>query len=161
VRVSWCGASAARHGLGLSPPCRVPLVPEHDSDILGCDSRGNWIVLTACAHGCQENPDGTPDSCVGTHTPTDPGWAACAHHSAIASGMDPEASDRIRCAGVTASMITQTVGYAAASAGYHAPDGTVDGHDYTAAVDVSVRGLSQTEIRALLDRLGQNGFAAW
>jgi hypothetical protein len=58
-------------------------------------------------------------------------------------------------------MITQTVGYAAASAGYHAPDGTVDGHDYTAAVDISVHGLSQTQIRALLDRLGQNGFAAW
>jgi hypothetical protein len=161
VSVSWCGASAARHGLTLSPPCRVPLVPDHDSDILGCNAAGDWIVLTACAHGCQENPTGTPDSCVGAHTPTDPGWAACAHHGAIASGMDPEASDRIRCAGVTAAMITQTVGFASASAGYHAPDGNVDGHPYTAAVDLSVRGLSTSEISALLHRLGQNGFAAW
>jgi hypothetical protein len=161
VRVSWCGASAQRHALTLSTPCRVPLVPDHDSDILGCDASGRWIVLEACAHGCQENPTGTPDSCVAAHTPTDPGWAACAHHAALASGMDPEASDRLRCAGVTSSQITQTVGYAAASAGYHAPDGTVDGHPYTAAVDVSVRGLTQTQIRALLDRMGQNGFAAW
>lgn len=161
VSVSWCGASAARHGLTLSPACRVPLVPAHDSDILGCDAHGNWIVLQACAHGCQENPTGTPDSCVAAHTPTDPGWAACAHHSPIHSGMDPEASDRLRCAGVSPSQVTQTVGFAAASAGFHAPDGTVDGHSYTAAVDVSVRGLSTSQITTLLDRLGQNGFAAW
>lgn len=161
VRVSWCGASAQRYALDLSTPCRVPLVPAHDSDILGCNAAGDWIVLQDCAHGCQENPTGTPDSCVAAHTPTSPGWAACAHHSALASGMDPEASDRLRCAGVTSGMVTQTVGYAAASAGYHAPDGNVDGHPYTAAVDLSVRGLTQTQIRALLDRLGQNGFAAW
>ena len=161
VRVSWCGASAQRHALGLSPACRVPLVPDHDGDILGCNAAGDWIVLEACAHGCQENATGTPDSCVSAHTPADPGWASCAHHGALASGMHPEASDRLRCAGVTSAMITQTVGYAAASAGYHAPDGTVDGHPYTAAVDLSVRGLSLTEIRALLGRLARNGFAAW
>jgi hypothetical protein len=139
----------------------VPLVPTHDSDILGCNAAGDWIVLEACAHGCQENATGTPDSCVASHTPRDPGWAACAHHGALASGMDPEASDRLRCAGVTSTMISQTVGYASASAGYHAPDGTVDGHSYTAAVDLRVRGMTSTQITALLHRLAQNGFAAW
>ncbi len=161
VQVSWCGASAQRHALDFTHPCRVPLVPAHDSDILGCDAAGRWVVLRTCAHGCQANPTGTPDSCVAAHTPQDPGWATCAHHGLLRSGLHPEASDRLRCAGVTADRITQTVGYAAASAGYHAPDGTVDGHSYTAAVDLSVRGMTQTQIRALLERLAQNGFAAW
>jgi hypothetical protein len=161
VREAWCGASAARHGLGLDPPCRVPLVPEHDTDILGCDG-ATWIVRTACAEGCFEAPTGTADACIEDRgTPTDPGWPACAHHGLIHWGVHPEASDRLRCAGVTDSMITQTIGSAAASAGYHAQDGTVDGAPYTAAIDLSVRGLDSSEIRSLLARLGENGFAAW
>ena len=160
VSVSWCGASAGRHGLTLSPPCRVPLVPEHDTDILGC--RGNtWIVLQACMNGCNEAPTGTPDSCITTRTTQDPAWAACAHEPLLYAGLHPEASDRLRCAGVTASRISQTIGYAAASAGFHAPDGTVGGLQYTAAVDLRTGDLSETEIRALLARLGENGFAAW
>lgn len=62
---------------------------------------------------------------------------------------------------MSASRITQTIGSAPASAGYHSSDGTADGRAYTAAVDLSTRDLSSTEIRALLQRLGENGFAAW
>ena len=160
VRVSWCGASAARHALGLDPPCRVPLVPEHDDDVLGCDG-DRWVVLEACAEGCAEMATGTPDACVSRATPADPGWAACPSRPLLHAGLHPEASDRLRCAGVSASRVTQTIGSAPASAGYHAADGTADGLAYTAAVDLSTRDLSTTEIRALLRRLGENGFAAW
>lgn len=160
VRVSWCGASAARHGLTLSPPCRVPLVPDHDSDILGCNGT-TWVVQQTCTNGCLEAPTGTPDACISSRTPQDPGWAACPHQPLLHAGLHPEASDRLRCAGITADRISQTIGYASASAGYHAPDGTVDGLQYTAAVDLRVSDLTETEIRALLVRLGHNGFAAW
>jgi hypothetical protein len=160
VRASWCGASAARHGLTLDPPCRVPLVPEHDDDLLGCDG-ARWIVLEDCAEGCSEMATGTPDACVSRATPEDPGWDACPHRALLRAGLHPEASDRLRCAGVTADRITQTIGDAAASAGYHAADGTADGLAYTAAVDLRTRDLTTTQIRELLDRLGRNGFAAW
>lgn len=160
VRVSWCGASAARHGLDLDPPCRVPLSPEHDEDILGCDG-ASWVVLESCAMGCAEQPTGTPDACVSDRTPTDPGWPDCPHRDLLHAGLHPEASDRLRCAGVEASRISQTVGSAAASAGYHAADGTVGGASYTAAVDLRTRDLTTAQIRSLLGRLATHGFAAW
>ena len=40
--------------------------------------------------------------------------------------------------------VVQAIGDAPASKGYHAPDGTLDGHEYTAAADLSVRGLIAT-----------------
>lgn len=89
------------------------------------------------------------------------GPAACAHHALLTAGLHPDASDQLRCIGVSAGQITQTIGDAPASAGYHAKDGTAAGRAYTAAVDLSVRGLSEAAIRALLGRLGQAGFAAW
>jgi hypothetical protein len=76
-------------------------------------------------------------------------------------GLHPEASDRLRCSGVTASRISQTIGNAPASAGFHAEDGTTNGDPYCAAVDLRVLDLSTTEIKTLLDKLGRNGFAAW
>jgi hypothetical protein len=139
----------------------VPLVPPHDSDILGCNGN-TWVVLQNCPNGCNEQPTGTPDACVSAHTPTDPGWPPCAHNPTLLfHGLHPEASDRLRCSGISASQISQTIGYADASAGYHAPDGTVDGMQYTAAVDLRVTGMTATDIRALLTTLGRNGFAAW
>ena len=161
VRAAWCGASAARHGLTLDPPCRVPLVPEHDTDILGCAGT-RWIVQTECAEGCFEAPTGTADACIIRRaTPTAPGWPACAHRGLLHSGLHPEASDRLRCAGVSASEISQTIGSAPASAGYHAADGRADGLAYTAAVDLRTRGMTTAQIRTRLARLGENGFAAW
>ncbi len=76
-------------------------------------------------------------------------------------GLHPRASDAFRAAGVTASRIMQTIGNASASAGTHAQDGSVNGHPYSAATDVSVSGLSQTQIANLLERLAKVGFAAW
>ena len=49
----------------------------------------------------------------------------------------------------------------AASAGTHAQDGSFNGHPYSAATDISVSGLSPTQIRNLLEKLAKVGFAAW
>lgn len=62
VKVAWCGSGAAEHGQGLDPPCRVPLVPEHNGDILGCEGP-DWIVKQKCPKGCHENQMGIPDTC--------------------------------------------------------------------------------------------------
>ena len=160
VRVAWCGASAGRHGESQLN-CRVPLIPEHDNDILACDGE-TWIVREECELGCIEEMTGTPDSCRAPEPESvDTLWPDCPSRGLLASGLHPEASDRLRCAGVEASRISQTVGNAAASAGYHASDGTVNGLPYTAAVDLRTRDLTLSEIRALLVRLGQHGFAAW
>jgi len=77
------------------------------------------------------------------------------------SGLHPRASDALRTAGVSAWRIVQTIGNAPASAGYHLADGSVNGHPYTAAVDLSVSGLSSTQIRNLLERLAKTGYAGW
>ena len=163
VRASWCGAGAAEAGLGRDTPCRVPLVPAHADDLLGCED-GAWVVLESCEFGCFAAPAGTPDSCnfdPDGPTPENPGWAPCPRRDLLEWGLHPEASDRLRCAGVGAERISQTIGDAAASAGYHAEDGRTDGEPYCAAVDLRTRDLSNAEIRALLVRLGENGFAAW
>ncbi len=83
------------------------------------------------------------------------------HQGLLKAGLHPDASDALRVALVTAASITQTIGSASASAGTHDPDGTVDGKLYTAAVDLSVKGLSDAEIRNLLERVQKVGFAAW
>lgn len=61
--------------------------------------------------------------------------------------------------------ITQTIGTAKASAGYHAKDGevTVDGisYDYCAAVDISIRKLDEADIKRLLIELAKQGFVGW
>lgn len=76
-------------------------------------------------------------------------------------GLHPRASDALRAAGVAAWRITQTIGNAPASAGYHAQDGTANGHPYTAAVDLSVSGMTTTQIHNLLERLAKVGYAGW
>jgi hypothetical protein len=83
------------------------------------------------------------------------------HAALLKWGLHPRASDGLRAAGVAAWRITQTIGNAPASAGYHAQDGTVNGAPYTAAVDLSVSGLSSTQIHNLLEKLAKVGFAVW
>lgn len=87
--------------------------------------------------------------------------AACPRKPLLKYGLHPEASDRLRCIGIAAGDISQTIGSAPASAGYHAKDGTADGQPYTAAVDIRTVGRSEAQIRTLLTNLGNRGFAAW
>lgn len=93
-------------------------------------------------------------------TDTDPD-APAVYAALLKWGLHPRASDGLRAAGVSAGRIMQTIGNAAASAGTHATDGYVNGHPYSAATDISVYGLSQTQIANLLERLAKVGFAAW
>lgn len=116
------------------------------------------VETDACAYGCTPQPSGTNDFCAARPATTLP---ACAHQALLAWGLHPDASDHLRCAGVPASRVSQTIGNAAASAGTHARDGYAGGQPYSAATDLSVRGLSSAEIRALLGRLANQGFAAW
>ena len=87
--------------------------------------------------------------------------AACPHKALLKAGLHPDASDRLRCIGIDAGDISQTIGNAPASAGYHAKDGTVNGQPYTAATDIRTAGRSESQIRTLLSDLANSGFAAW
>lgn len=92
----------------------------------------------------------------------EPGDPAPATYAALLKwGLHPRASDALRAAGVAAWRITQTIGNAPASAGYHAQDGSVNGQPYCAATDLSTSGLTETQIHNLLERLAKVGFAAW
>jgi hypothetical protein len=66
---------------------------------------------------------------------------------------------------INPNRISQTIGYAKASAGFHAPDGNARERgqliQYTCALDISVRGLSRTQIYALVSALSDAGFVAW
>ncbi len=119
------------------------------------------VQTEACAHGCVAQPSGTHDYCAAAPPPAPAGLPTCARRPLLRWGLHPDASDRLRCAGVPAARITQTIGYAAASAGTHGPDGSVGGAQYSAATDISTRGLAAADVRTLLGRLANQGFAAW
>ena len=57
--------------------------------------------------------------------------------------------------------ITQGLNTSLSGDNYHRPDSTVDGREYTSAVDISVRCLNQNHIRLLLSALADKGFSAW
>ena len=79
----------------------------------------------------------------------------------LKAGLHPEASSALRKAGFTAKDISQTVGFASASAGTHGPDGTVNGKEYAACTDFHIIGFSDARIKTILTRLWDAGFAAW
>ena len=76
-------------------------------------------------------------------------------------GLHPDASNALVSIGITSARILQTIGSAAAFAGIHAQDGTASGKPYSAATDLSVSGLSSTQIATLLDDLARVGYAGW
>jgi len=67
-------------------------------------------VVKVCSAGCVVAPAGSDDYCK-TATPTTPAVEACPHVASLLKwGLHPIASDRLRCAGITAARITQTIG---------------------------------------------------
>lgn len=60
VQVAWCGTGAGKKAETLG--CKIPLLPKNNGDILYCPG-GKWAVKEACAKGCVEAPEGTPDYC--------------------------------------------------------------------------------------------------
>ncbi|HWO20872.1 MAG TPA: hypothetical protein VNO30_19030 [Kofleriaceae bacterium] len=79
----------------------------------------------------------------------------------LMAGLHPRASAALRDIGVTAAEISQTIGDADDSAGYHHADGIFQNHEYTAAVDLKTEHLSNLQIHRRLEKLGKHGFAAW
>lgn len=119
-----------------------------------CSGPGPAKAAATCQEGCVVAPAGQDDYCKVS-------GPACAHKSLLAWGLCPDASDHLRCAGVTAGKISQTIGNAAASAGTHAKDGTIGGAPYCAATDLSVSGLSEKQVWNLVDAMTDQGFAAF
>ena len=123
-----------------------------------CNGPGRATTVRRCSAGCSVNP-GSDDTCK---VPVPAGPASCPHVAAVLRfGLHPTASDWLRCVGITAARITQTIGGAPASAGTHLQDGIADGHPYSAATDLSVRGLTDAQVKVLLARLDAMGFAAF
>jgi uncharacterized protein YraI len=76
-------------------------------------------------------------------------------------GYYPDARDSFLQLGITSSRVSQTIGNAVASAGYHAADGTVNGVQYCAATDVRTIGLTESQIRSTLESMARLGLAGW
>lgn len=76
-------------------------------------------------------------------------------------GILPAAFTAYLSTGLPSSRIGQTIGNAAASAGTHAQDGTLAGIPYACCVDLRVADLSSTQVKSLLLKLWDAGFAAW
>ena len=119
-----------------------------------CNGPGPATVVESCTDGCTIAAAGQDDFCASDN-------GTCDERPLLRWGLAPEASDELRCAGVSGGSISQTIGNAPASAGYHARDGHIDGDAYCAATDLSTRGLSNAQVRALLSRLADGGFAAF
>ena len=73
-------------------------------------------------------------------------------------GLHTAAFAALVAAGIPISRVGQTIGNAPASAGTHAKDGEVDGHDYCCATDFHIRDLDTAETKALCDKLAAAGF---
>lgn len=128
---------------------------EHNAD-LAADLAGEQAVDDANNYDTDDVEPMVDVAVTDTDAPTFTSYAAL-----LKWGIHPRASDAFRAAGVSSWRIMQTIGNAAASAGTHARDGYVNGQPYSAATDLSVSGLSQTEIANLLEKLAKVGFAAW
>jgi len=86
--------------------------------------------------------------------------AACKLNPAKPRGLHPDAYAALRSL-TLAHRITRGINHSAERGNVHDTDGTVNGKAYTGAVDISVRCLTQVQIRTLLARLATAGFAAW
>ncbi len=108
----------------------------------------------------------THDAAHDAGTPKPPPPAGCvvvtpSKAPYVKYGLHPRASDALASLNVTAGRISQTIGNAAASAGTHAQDGTAEGRPYSAATDLSVRGMTEAQVSAFVDRLTEVGFVAF
>jgi hypothetical protein len=175
-----CAAGCVVAPAGQDDYCRDPPPPTCDDDartgdycgsdkvsfgnrdtLYRCEGPGRATRLRSCSEGCVIAPAGQDDHCRAPPPPAPPPAGSCEHHARLEWGLAPAASDHLRCAGVGGSAISQTIGNASASAGTHARDGTLGGQAYCAATDLSVSGLSNRQVRALLNRLTDEGFVAF
>ena len=86
--------------------------------------------------------------------------ARCKLNRSWPEGLHADAYSSLRSL-TLAHRITQGINHSPERGNVHDTDGTVKGTPYTGAVDISVRCLTQAQIRTLLARLATAGFAAW
>ena len=86
--------------------------------------------------------------------------ARCKLNPARPRGLHPQAYAALQRRAI-AHRITQGINHSHEPRNVHDTDGTIDGVDYTGAVDISVRCLTASQIQSLLGRLAELGFAGW
>lgn len=84
----------------------------------------------------------------------------CSLNPAKSGGLHPEAHAAL--AGIKlVHRVTQAINHSKDPGNVHDTDVRIAGKDYTAAVDISVRCLTETQIKLLLGTLASVGFAGW
>ncbi len=97
VKDAYCGSGAGERAGTMG--CRVPILPEHNDDIVACSADGKWIVKQECSKGCQSNPAGVPDACktdAAYRVPFDCGrttYCSNGNHTSLHDGKDEYAYD--------------------------------------------------------------------
>jgi hypothetical protein len=86
--------------------------------------------------------------------------ASCKLNPAHPQGLHPDASAALRSHDIS-HRITQGINHSPDRGNVHDTDVTVAGIPYTAAVDISVRCLTEAQIKELLSDLAGLGFAGW
>jgi hypothetical protein len=84
----------------------------------------------------------------------------CSLNPSKPAGLHPGAYAALQSISV-AHRITQGINHSPERGNVHDTDVTLQGKPYTAAVDISVRCLSTSQIKDLLGVLAANGFAGW
>jgi hypothetical protein len=90
-------------------------------------------------------------------------WAPdrqCKLNPAKPGGLHPAAYTALKNLSA-AHRITQGMNTSSDRGNVHQQDTTIDGKPYTGAADISVRCLTEPQIRAFLNQLANAGFAAW
>ena len=84
----------------------------------------------------------------------------CSLNPSKPNGLHPDAHAAL--AGITlVHRITQGINHSSDRGNVHDTDVTIGGKAYTAAVDISVRCLTEAQIKTLLGTLASVGFAGW
>ena len=86
--------------------------------------------------------------------------ARCSLNPAKPQGLHPAAYAELTTIALT-HRITQGINHSVERGNVHGVDGTLNGASYTGAVDISVRCLTKTQIKSLLEHLATLGFAGW
>jgi hypothetical protein len=94
-----------------------------------------------------------------SRVPWSPG-SRCALNPTNDKGLHPEALAALRGVAV-AHRVTQGINNPVTRGNVHYSDGIFKGQPYTGAADISVRCLTAEQIKTLLERLAEAGFAAW
>jgi hypothetical protein len=86
--------------------------------------------------------------------------ARCTLNPAKPDGLHPEATAALKSLALI-HRVTQGINHSSDRGNVHDTDVTIGGQPRTAAVDISVRCLSEAQIKTLLESLASVGFAGW